>query len=315
MVEMSANQYKTSSVNYSSHSLPPVDHHPGSIFDLRDGDEDENTSLDEIPTSLPVFNAAFHKYSPFPVWKHSSTVSEAQRRAEKRKRDGQVQGEWRNKRMAWSTGKGGGAVEQQLSQPSSFDNILHSTLTRPSNTLSSFRAASKIAWNTETVDRDTKFVLDAEVRKFFGGTDRVAMRHPELIRYALDLEDVDWLIEEKLVSEAERHVAIEMFVREEVNKVKRKEEEVNWKEEEEKGEKEEVLKGFKVPEFMFRKMQTYFKEVNLRSQKERLGSGYFETVVSGGGGGRDEERNKSQLSSSHATLSALLANCSSTEKE
>lgn len=306
MVQQSSIQYRNCPSPSTNSMLPSAD--PGSLFDLSDSDcSPENTN-----TSLPLFNTTFQKYSPFPVWKHSSTVTERNTR----------------KRSSQSiTGGDGGqgpppvaaavaamtSKKQQQQLWSSFD-ILHSTLTRPSNSMSSLSCSSsnpfrsKVTWNTSAVTKDTYFVLDSDANKLFrAATDlgeyRVAVLHPELIRYTPDsAEDMEWLVGERHVPVTLRHSSVQLLVRDEVVKLKRTEK-PDWT----GGGEDAQLVGFKVPEFMIRKMHKYFTELSIRNQKIRTNSGYFDTVMSSSNSSTvKEEKSRSNLSTSHATLSALL---------
>lgn len=313
MVQQSSIQYRNCPSIVNNSMFPSAD--PGSLFDLSDSDcSPENTN-----TSLPLFNATFQKYSPFPVWKNSATATERNTRK-------------RSSQQSESITDGGGgqgppattapmtSKKQQQKLWSSFD-ILHSTLTRPSNSKSSFSSSSsnntttgqfrsKVTWNTSAVTKDTQFVLDSEANKLFRrtatdlGEYRVAVMHPELIRYTPDnAEDMDWLVGERHVPVALRHSSVQLLVRDEVVRLKRTAK-PDWTiGGAGTGGEDAQLVGFKVPEFMIRKMHKYFTELSIRNQKIRTNSGYFDTVMSSSA---KEEKNRTNLSTSHATLSALL---------
>lgn len=280
MVQQSATQFSCPARSSSSKLLicPSTTSNPGPLFDVSDSE----SSLDTIPTSLPLFNATFPKYSPFPVWKSSSCASEQVVAAQKRKRAAQGEGQ------AIVTA----AAAKKPASVSSFD-ILHSTLTRPSN------SSASSPWNTSALTKDTQFVLDSQANKLFPPGMELAVKHPGLIRYSPDAqEDLNWLVNERIVPMTQRNnCSVQLLVRDEVVKLKQKEQ-PEWV--------SGSFMGFKVPDFMLRKMQRYFTELSVRNQKIRTNSGYFDTVSSV----QRKSSSSSNLSTSHSTLSALLANCS-----
>lgn len=270
--------------------------HPGPLFDMSDSEEED--SLGAMPTSLPMFNSTFQKFSPFPVWKSSSCASEEEH---KRKRAAAAIA------MTTTTGQGDG---QAVKKPTTTFDILHSTLTRPSNySRSSSTWNSKVKWNTSAVNKDTLFVLDSQANKLFHVTEDVTAKHPELIRYSTDnQEDLNWLANERIIPGAWQrlHSSVQLLVREEVVKLKMKEQ-PGW------DGGGGGLVGFKVPEFMIRRMHKYFTELSIKNERIRTNSGYFDTI-STGGTKKEDVFSRSNLSTSHATLSALLANCSEVQE-
>lgn len=258
--------------------------HPGPLFDMSDSEED---SLGAMPT--------FQKFSPFPVWKSSSCASEEEH---KRKRAAAAV-------AMTNTGQGDGQAVKKPTTTTTFD-ILHSTLTRPLNySHSSSTWNSKVKWNTSTVNQDTLFVLDSQANKLFNVTEDVTAKHPELIRYSTDnQEDLNWLANESIIPGAwQRHCSsVQLLVRDEVVQLKRKEQ-PGW------NAGGGGLVGFKVPEFMIKRMHKYFTELSIKNESIRRNSGYFDTI-STGGTKKEDVFSRSNLSTSHATLSALLANCS-----
>lgn len=292
MVQQSASQFSCPARISPSKLLlcPSTTSNPGPLFDVSDSE----SSFDTIPTSLPLFNATFQKYSPFPVWKSSSCASEQVVAAQKRKRAAQGEGQ------AIVT-----AAAKKPASVSSFD-ILHSTLTRPSNSSASSPSSntlhwssSRVSWNTSALTKDTQFVLDSQANKLFPPGMELTVKHPELIRYSPDAqeEDLNWLVNERIVPMTQRNnCSVQLLVRDEVIKLKQKEQ-PEWV--------SGSFMGFKVPDFMLRNMQRYFTELSMRNQKIRTNSGYFETVSSV----RKKSSGSSNLSTSHSTLSALLGNC------
>lgn len=262
---------------------------PGPLFDM--SGEDSEASQDNSPcpssTCLPLFNATFPKYSPFPVWKSSSEEAVAQKQ---------------RKRAVATTATKESVMAKKKKPSSSFD-ILHSTLTRPPSSISSSLSSwqhSKGTWNTSSLTKDTLFVLDSHANKWLEEEKEIAVSHPELIRYPVaEEEDLHWLVSQSIIPTRETAssvTAVQLLVRDEVVKLKRSQQ-PDWS--------GDCLVGFKTPEFMLRKMHKHFTELSLRNQRLRTHSGYFDTISSGSGSGNV----RSTLSTSHATLSALLANC------
>lgn len=303
MVQQSGVQYSAPPTTTSKSLAIGSTGSTGALFDLSDSDG----SLDKDIPALPLFNTTFQKYSPFPMWKSSSSMLD---QSLKRKPSPIFEDE-PPAALPVKVKKG-----SSPSTSSTFD-ILHSTLTRPSSSIpSSTSSSAKAKWNTLTVTKDSRFVLDIEANKLFNVIDlrdRVTVKHPELIRYTPDIEDMNWLMNENLVPMAQRHMTIQLLLRDEVAKLK-KEKQSDWNSSD--------LPGFKVSDLMIRKMHKYFTELNVRRHKIRSNSGYFDmkfsepkegTVknLSGNSSSGQTSKFHHSLSTSHATLSALLSNCSS----
>lgn len=168
---------------------------------------------------------------------------------------------------------------------------------------------------------DTLFVLDFKANKAFGyspesNKERLACKHPELIRYLPDGHDKDWMIQQKILSPAYKNVRFLMLVYDEVVNVSQTEEYRN-----EVQINVSDLDGFKVPDFILQKMKIFFTELSRRSQNFLANSQYLSNLnanmpltsstlpantlqkqVS-----NQMTKPKTSLSSSHATLSALLS--------
>lgn len=188
MVQQSAVQFSTPAPAASSQpakllfsSTPATSCNPGPLFEMSDSEG----SLDTIPTSLPMFNTTFQKYS----WKSSSCTTTPGEQVAGQKRKKPLQGE----------GQSGMAKKPETS----FD-ILHSTLTRPSNTVA--------------LTKDTQFVLDSQAGKLFPGIDDLTTNYPELISYTPDnQEDLNWLANERLIPATQRnHCNVQLLLRDEV---------------------------------------------------------------------------------------------------
>lgn len=191
----------------------------------------------------------------------------------------------------------------------------------------------RIFWNTSNISTETKFILDVEANQAFGlgtdGRERLASKHPELIRYLPDEEDRNWLVQEKVIPAQNKNSRFLFLVFDEVIKLSQSEtyrnrDNLNL----------QMLHAFKVPNFIIMKMRTFFVDLNIKSRglitnsftvtngvshlRNALlqGSPLVTSVTStngadnGNGGGclptSTTTKPKSSLSSQHATLTALL---------
>lgn len=176
----------------------------------------------------------------------------------------------------------------------------------------------QVYWNVSNLNTDTLFVLDFKANRAFGFSpelhkERLASKHPELIRYLPDGHDKDWMIQQKILSPANKNVRFLMLVFDEVVKVSQTEEYRN---------KPQIkltdLEGFKVPDFILQKMKIFFTELSLRSQSFLVNSHFLTNVSTTMSATstlqhqlvNQATRPKTSLSSSHATLSALLSSSS-----
>lgn len=171
----------------------------------------------------------------------------------------------------------------------------------------------QVYWNVSNLTTDTLFVLDFKANRAFGFApelhkERLASKHPELIRYLPDNYDKDWLIQQKILSPAHKSVRFLMLVYDEVLKVSQSDEYRNKPQ-----IKINDLEGFKVPDFILQKMKIFFTELSLRSQSFLVNSQFLTNVTTTSMPSSTMQvvnqitRPKTSLSSSHATLSALLS--------
>lgn len=175
----------------------------------------------------------------------------------------------------------------------------------------------QVYWNVSNLNTDTLFVLDFKANRAFGFSpelhkERLASKHPELIRYLPDGHDKDWMIQQKILSPANKNVRFLMLVFDEVVKVSQTEEYRNKPQ-----IKLSDLEGFKVPDFILQKMKIFFTELSLRSQSFLVNSQFLTNVSNASISTTNTvqvvnqiTRPKTSLSSSHATLSALLSSSS-----
>lgn len=123
----------------------------------------------------------------------------------------------------------------------------------------------QIFWNVSYLNTDTLFVLDFKANRILGfaenSKERLASKHPELIRYLPDSTDKDWMLQQKILTPVTRNCRILLLVYDEVCKIA-KTDEYRSKTTVKIGD----LEGFKVPEFVLHKMKVFFTELSLRSQ-------------------------------------------------
>lgn len=190
----------------------------------------------------------------------------------------------------------------------------------------------QVFWNVSHLNTETLFLLDYKANRALGFADnsreRLASKHPELIRYLPDVTDKEWLCKEGFIVPANRSSRFLLLVHSEVCKIAATEEY--------RGKaKLSELDGFKLPEFILQKMKIFFTELSLRSQSFLVNSHQQQqqqqslvattqhlmssqttmtntvTTSSAASGCNSAVggliKSRSSLSSSHATLSALLS--------
>lgn len=192
--------------------------------------------------------------------------------------------------------------------------------------LKSMGRTKQVFWNVSHLNTETLFLLDYKANRALGFADnsreRLASKHPELIRYLPDVTDKEWLCQQKIIVPANRGSRFLLLVHSEVCKIAATEEyRVKAKLSE--------LDGFKLPEFILQKMKIFFTELSLRSQSflvnshqqqqqslvattQHLISGQTTLTNTSAASGCSSStggmiKSRSSLSSSHATLSALLS--------
>ncbi|XP_055911904.1 deoxynucleotidyltransferase terminal-interacting protein 1 [Eupeodes corollae] len=205
----------------------------------------------------------------------------------------------------------------------------------------------QIFWNTAAISTETNFVLDVQANQAFGfgtdGKERLASKHPELIRYLPDGQDRDWLVEQKIIPAQNRNSRFLFLIHDEVKTLG---ETALYKDRENLNLS--ILHIFKIPNFIIQKMKLFFIDLNIKSRglitnsysniansshlRNALLQGSNQAVVSASSvsGGTttsvassinssnsvststdtvtSQPKPKSSLSSSHATLTALLTN-------
>lgn len=174
-----------------------------------------------------------------------------------------------------------------------------------------------IIWNVSYLNTDTLFSLDFKANRLFGfsesGKERLASKHSELIRYLPDANDREWMFQQKLITQNYKNGRFLLLVHEELMKLSHTDEYRT------RNVRPNDLEGFKLPEFIINKMKIFFTELSHRSQLSTLANLKSTTI-----GGQtislpsttstitltslSNIKPRSSLSSSHATLSALLSN-------
>lgn len=196
--------------------------------------------------------------------------------------------------------------------------------------LKSMGRTKQVYWNVSHLNTETLFLLDYKANRALGFADnsreRLASKHPELIRYLPDVTDKEWLCQQKIIVPANRSSRFLLLVHSEVCKIAATEEYRSKA-------KLSELDGFKLPEFILQKMKIFFTELSLRSQSFLVNSQQQQqqslvattqhlmpgqttmtntvTTSSAASGSCSAAggmmKSRSSLSSSHATLSALLS--------
>lgn len=155
-------------------------------------------------------------------------------------------------------------------------------------------------WNTSNINQDTLFILDLKASRALGlaeNKERLSIKHPELIRYVMDNQDKEWLIQQKMISPLSRNGKFAVLVLGEVQRLA----ETNLEYKHNSNIKFSDLQGFKLTDFIIKKMQRYFTEVNFKNHGNLETTEYSEDKLIG------TNKPRSTLSSTHATLSALLS--------
>ncbi|XP_065371000.1 uncharacterized protein LOC135963158 [Calliphora vicina] len=124
----------------------------------------------------------------------------------------------------------------------------------------------QIFWNTAHISTTTKFVLDVQANQAFGfgteGKERLASKHPELIRYLPDTEDRDWLIHQQIIPQQNRNSRFLFLIYDEVCRLYQTHDIYKNKASIDLS----VMITFTVPDFMIQKMKVFFVDLNIKSR-------------------------------------------------
>lgn len=123
----------------------------------------------------------------------------------------------------------------------------------------------QIFWSTGCINVETRFILDIQANQAFGfgndGKERLASKHPNLVRYLPDGADRDWLVEQKVIPSQHKNFRFLFLLYDEVMKLALSE---NYSQRDNLNLS--VLHYFRVPKFMIDKMHSFFADLNIRSK-------------------------------------------------
>ncbi|EDW78838.2 uncharacterized protein Dwil_GK12663 [Drosophila willistoni] len=173
--------------------------------------------------------------------------------------------------LGYATGKPMPAQSQLLSQQQqqqqSQQQPTHRSLVTPivGGTLPT-PVRRQIFWNTAQISTTTKFVLDVQANLAFGfgtdGKERLASKHPELIRYLPDAEDRDWLASRGIISSENRSSRFLFLIYDEVCRLQQSHELYRHKTNIDLS----MMLTFSVTEAMIHKMKLFFVDLNIKSR-------------------------------------------------
>lgn len=161
------------------------------------------------------------------------------------------------------------------------------------------------------ITEDSQFILDFRAARVLGITDiseRLSSRHPEILRYPVDSQDSSWLFQQKLIPPLYLNSKHQLLLLTEVQKLTELMEYKN-----NPYGLSTDLQGFKVSEIMFLKIIKYQNEIGNTTSSGFKSSVKVPLEITTPIGCPSNP--KSTLSSSHATLSALLASSSSSSTD
>lgn len=124
----------------------------------------------------------------------------------------------------------------------------------------------QIFWNTANISTATKFVLDVQVNVAFGfggdSKDRVASKHPELIRYLPDSDDREWLVSQQIIAPHNRNSRFLFLIYDEVRRLTQTYESYRQKAKVDLS----LIMTFTVADFIVEKMKIFFIDLNIKSR-------------------------------------------------
>uniref|UniRef100_A0A182IKP5 DNTTIP1_dimer domain-containing protein n=1 Tax=Anopheles atroparvus TaxID=41427 RepID=A0A182IKP5_ANOAO len=159
-----------------------------------------------------------------------------------------------------------------------------------------------------TITPESLFILDFKVARVLGAPDfreRLANKHPEVLRYCPDAQDRDWLLQQKQVTPLNKNGRFFLLAVDDIKKLIER----NAFEQPSSASSTKSLEsqGFKVTELIYAKIQKILKELTDRQRSTDA----FESPKAPAGPGSSSalplRQRISSLSSSHATLTALLS--------
>ncbi|KAH8262016.1 hypothetical protein KR038_005479 [Drosophila bunnanda] len=124
----------------------------------------------------------------------------------------------------------------------------------------------QIFWNTAQISTSTKFVLDVQANLAFGfgtdGKERLASKHPELIRYLPDGEDREWLATRGIIPAENRSSRFLFLIYDEVCRLQQTHELYRNKTNIDLS----MMLTFSVTDAMIHKMRLFFVDLNIKSR-------------------------------------------------
>ncbi|EAT48217.1 AAEL000721-PA [Aedes aegypti] len=159
---------------------------------------------------------------------------------------------------------------------------------------------------TTTISPETLFIMDFKAGRALGVPDfrdRLANKHPEILRYCPDNQDRDWLLQQKQISPLNRNGRFFLLVLDEVRKLAERNSEYSNN----PYMKLSDLQGFKLTEFIYAKVQKLIKDSADSSVKPTTATPSVTTATTAVPNSIQPRPRVSSLSSSHATLTALLS--------
>ncbi|XP_022232862.1 uncharacterized protein LOC111081180 [Drosophila obscura] len=124
----------------------------------------------------------------------------------------------------------------------------------------------QIFWNTAQISTSTKFVLDVQANLAFGfgtdGKERLASKHPELIRYLPDAEDREWLAARGIIPAESTHLRFLFLLHDEVCRLHQAHDLYKNK----PNVDLTLMMTFNVPDPMIHKMRLFFVDLNIKSR-------------------------------------------------
>lgn len=147
---------------------------------------------------------------------------------------------------------------QQPSHRSAITPLVGGTLPTP--------VRRQIFWNTAQISTSTKFVLDVQANLAFGfgtdGKERLASKHPELIRYLPDAEDREWLATRGIIPAENRSSRFLFLIYDEVCRLQQTHDLYRHKTNIDLS----MMITFNVTEAMIHKMKLFFVDLNIKSR-------------------------------------------------
>ncbi|XP_017011725.2 AF4/FMR2 family member lilli [Drosophila takahashii] len=124
----------------------------------------------------------------------------------------------------------------------------------------------QIFWNTAQISTTTKFVLDVQANLAFGfgtdGKERLASKHPELIRYLPDGEDREWLATRGIIPAENRSSRFLFLIYDEVCRLQQTHDLYRHKSNIDLS----MMLTFSVTDAMIHKMRLFFVDLNIKSR-------------------------------------------------